>query len=567
MVFLSISERLQAASDRGALTLVPKNSDASALREILAEFGLAYKALIEDYNNAVKSGAAPDRSALLGNRDALVQSTRDALSERLSKVRMASLNDYVMKARQHMKTTSIASGLRADSGTLQVPDYTDYWDLPCIAGDSEVPCIGPGLPFEIEDILDGSATFDCAGNQCQLCTDVPVTVSTFQGGNTWTSLAGGTTPTQVSVSSDGTLWGIDANGKTWNFNQLAQTWTQMSSTPKMSDISVGSMSNVWALDASGKPYQYNFSNSTSTSKNGSLKQISIAADGTIWGVDVSQKVWEWGGSAWNSMPGTLVEVAVGAASNIWGLNSTGAVFSYSSTSGSWTTEPGTLAHIAVASDRTVVGINASNQVLQWNGATWSQITGQALSSITAGSHTDIMGSSGGTVFHYLPTYTSSSAGQPVFPTTYISQIASSSVHNLSPGSSYSSTGMGEVESPISCGGPMIYSADFDLQIEIAVTLLKMSPTQVPPNGTCETNNGVTECQYGTMSWCTSATTPPDYNPSGVQGVFPAEYPTYWPAYALCERLGPGVAWSCVGGTPNGYSAPDNYPQYACTKSQ
>ena len=107
---------------------------------------------------------------------------------------------------------------------------------------------------------------------------------------------------------------------------------------------------------------------------------------------------------------------------------------------------------------------------------------------------------------------------------------------------------------------------FNLQLEVAYTVSKMRPTQVPPAGTCVTNLGVTHCQYDTMTWCTAATTPPDYNPTGVREVGPATYPTYWSEWALCERLGAGLAWMCVGVTPNGYSFPDNYPRQVCKKT-
>jgi hypothetical protein len=108
-----------------------------------------------------------------------------------------------------------------------------------------------------------------------------------------------------------------------------------------------------------------------------------------------------------------------------------------------------------------------------------------------------------------------------------------------------------------------------VQVEIAATWLKMRPTQVPPGGTCEVHLGIEVCQYDTIWWCTSATTPPDYGPVGVQNVFRATYPTYWIAYALCERPDPphGVAWACTPGfTGNGLSAPDNYPLQQCTKA-
>ncbi len=116
----------------------------------------------------------------------------------------------------------------------------------------------------------------------------------------------------------------------------------------------------------------------------------------------------------------------------------------------------------------------------------------------------------------------------------------------------------------SCAGGLATSI-IDWQVEFAYTLLKMRPVQVPPSGTCTTNNNVTECEYDTMTWCTDATTPPDNAPLGVRRVFPAEYPTVWGVYSLCERPGPGFAWLCAPGL-TGNGTPGDYPRQACTKT-
>lgn len=131
----------------------------------------------------------------------------------------------------------------------------------------------------------------------------------------------------------------------------------------------------------------------------------------------------------------------------------------------------------------------------------------------------------------------------------------------------------QVSQEVSCSvlGP-IYSGNpqrFFPNWELATTLVKMRPTQVPPGGTCVTNLGVTECQYDTLPWCTAATSPPDLNPPGVRRVFKAKYPTYWKVFGLCERPGSGFAWTCFppGGVASaGYLGPDNYPLGDCTKS-
>ena len=135
---------------------------------------------------------------------------------------------------------------------------------------------------------------------------------------------------------------------------------------------------------------------------------------------------------------------------------------------------------------------------------------------------------------------------------------------------------GDVCGPVSIDGEpevlcsavgSIAAALFLFQVEAAVTLVKMSPVQVPPEGTCFVNRaGILQCQYSTFDWCTPATTPPDFEVTGVNGVGLATYPTYWTGYAACERPGPGFKWLCTPGiTTGGIKGPDTFPKFPCTK--
>ncbi len=100
-------------------------------------------------------------------------------------------------------------------------------------------------------------------------------------------------------------------------------------------------------------------------------------------------------------------------------------------------------------------------------------------------------------------------------------------------------------------------------ITTAQTLVKMIPGT---ESDCFTALGSTYCSYQTNIWCTPATTPPLYQPSGVTNVQQAvaNPAYYWLTLAVCERY-PPAPWTCYGFTPNvGFAAADNYPMYACT---
>lgn len=53
---------------------------------------------------------------------------------------------------------------------------------------------------------------------------------------------------------------------------------------------------------------------------GSLVNVSIANDNTVWGVNRPDGVFRWlGGDNWVQMPGALVQISVGSEREIWGV--------------------------------------------------------------------------------------------------------------------------------------------------------------------------------------------------------------------------------------------------------
>src|ERR1700761_9717233 len=90
---------------------------------------------------------------------------------------------------------------------------------------------------------------------------------------------------------------------------------------------------------------------------GSLSQISVGADGTVWGIDSSQNIFTWDPSSGQfvQIPGQLKQIAVGNANAVWGLNAQGYIYRWDSRMRNWTSIPGNLQQIAVGGDGDVWG--------------------------------------------------------------------------------------------------------------------------------------------------------------------------------------------------------------------
>lgn len=123
--------------------------------------------------------------------------------------------------------------------------------------------------------------------------------------------------------------------------------------------------------------------------NGSMRQISVAEDGSMWATDGSFNVYRRNGDSWQQIPGKLMHVSVGSAGNVWGVNQSHQIYRYNGNG--WTLMQGDLKHISVGSDGSVWGVNANDEIWRWiEGNTWTKMPG-LLRQISVGSANQIWG--------------------------------------------------------------------------------------------------------------------------------------------------------------------------------
>jgi hypothetical protein len=83
---------------------------------------------------------------------------------------------------------------------------------------------------------------------------------------------------------------------------------------------------------------------------GTLTWVSVAADGSVWGVNANittgDNVYQWNGSGWTTMPGTFTQVAA-TPIGVWGVTAAGGL-AYSN-GGAWQQLAGPFANVSAAS--------------------------------------------------------------------------------------------------------------------------------------------------------------------------------------------------------------------------
>ncbi|HRI06404.1 MAG TPA: RICIN domain-containing protein, partial [Nannocystaceae bacterium] len=121
---------------------------------------------------------------------------------------------------------------------------------------------------------------------------------------------------------------------------------------------------------------------------GGLKHVSAGVDGTVWGVNAADQIWQWTGGGWQQMPGALKQISVGSASQIWGVNSNDDIWRW--TGGGWAQVGGKLKHVSVGADGTVWGVNSADDIFRMTPSGWVHVAGK-LKQISVGNRTTVWG--------------------------------------------------------------------------------------------------------------------------------------------------------------------------------
>ena len=221
--------------------------------------------------------------------------------------------------------------------------------------------------------------------------------------------------TQIAVGASGLVWALNAAGQIYRYDPATQSWDQVPGA--LSQIAVGSDGDVWGISSSGQVYHFNPATQNLVQIPGTLAQIAVGYDGAVWGTSAAQQIFRFnpGTQSWQPMPGALKQIAVGADGDVWGINNAGQVYHFNTLTQRWNNTPGSLAQIAVGSASNVWGIDATGAIWRFNAQAqaWDQIPGQ-LAQIAVGANGAVWGvNSANQVYQFV---------EPTEPTQTLHQI-------------------------------------------------------------------------------------------------------------------------------------------------
>lgn len=135
----------------------------------------------------------------------------------------------------------------------------------------------------------------------------------------------------------------------------------------------------------------------------SFRQISVAGNGVIFGLNDFDEIFTWTGQDWTKLEGKLRQISAGSMTEVWGVNSLNKV--YRATSNGWQEQPGPMKMVAVAKGGgAVVSLDPQGRPFAWNGAGWTPFpNAPVLEQIAIGTPERIYGvGPGGEIYRWRP---------------------------------------------------------------------------------------------------------------------------------------------------------------------
>ena len=184
-----------------------------------------------------------------------------------------------------------------------------------------------------------------------------------QSNGSWTQLGSKLVPSNDEGAWFGWSLGISADGKTvisggrFNNDYAGAAWLYYASAfgvvpGQLTQMSVAADGTIVGLNSAGGIFTYNAQQQAFAQLPGRLQQIAAGSATAIWGINAQQQIFEWNASAqsWTLIPGALAQIAVGADGDVWGLNYHQHVYQCLEQSRSWQTRGGALKLIGVGVD-------------------------------------------------------------------------------------------------------------------------------------------------------------------------------------------------------------------------
>lgn len=154
-------------------------------------------------------------------------------------------------------------------------------------------------------------------------------------------------------------------GAVWPFVRSSDVFSQIPGS--LTQVAVGADGSVWGINEFGQIYTWDSNGAAWKNIPGSLSQIAVGSSGAVWGINYQQHIYHWDSthSKWVQFPGQLTQIGVGADGDVWGLNGP-VIYHYDAGADSFSQVRGSLTQIAAASAGAVYGLDGNGGIYWYN---------------------------------------------------------------------------------------------------------------------------------------------------------------------------------------------------------
>jgi hypothetical protein len=501
------------------------------------------------YNSLVNSG--DPGPTLISDRDIAVANTFSSIQSSVSS--------------QGWTTLSALIANEQTNGDMQTAPGSDMVFSVKFANGGGLNDGEEGEPGWVSDVLlDG---YPYGGYSCSISS---TSSAQFTGGNTWSSLGGGSI-TNISAASDGTLAVSTSGGTPFLYNNVENSWTPLPGAG--SEVAAGSINSVYIVGTDSHLYRYDPVGSAWHAVSGApaaIQHIAAMDEGsvvmsngtTVYAYSAPYNTWHTFTTGALSQIVSLSAVYQPAPNgsgywNIEAIDNAGRTYV-----GGWyvafeypvfqqgaigTGYTGTPYDIHLAADgtaviRTTTGIFQRNSSFEDGMPPFSQVTGQSGSVVGTGGANSVYVFTSAGVKSLFGNMTLARIYNSAW-NQYVNVQAVDYVNNLPASTQFGNNASSSVKQTCNGVQTTLFSTAFFASAEIADTLEKAVGAPFNPYA-CNSWFEVQDCAWWTtVNFCTNT---PDYNPMEINdSIEPA--PWGWDAFGICESPTGTKPWECTHG--------------------
>jgi virginiamycin B lyase len=173
----------------------------------------------------------------------------------------------------------------------------------------------------------------------------------------------------VSAAADGSVWGVNAGGNVFYYRiDRGGPFIQVGGLSGFRRVSVGSRNDVWGITTTVGAIFRNLVASP-IQVPGTLVDVSVGADGTVWGVNGNNELFRFDGAYFDQIGegGNFMRISVGSVTNIWGVTPHSTIYRGTGNDAEpFAHMPGTLVYVSAAADGTVWGLDAADNIYRYD---------------------------------------------------------------------------------------------------------------------------------------------------------------------------------------------------------